>query len=155
MARFPVTERECGEIFQATKTARGTIRWTEKPNKVWISAKLPVECPLKGQLELVVNINQEEPTIFSISLLLNGVRIRGLDIGKSHENKCSDGRRWYAAVHKHTWLDHCPGGGHAYDPIDITGTQIAEIFEQFCRECNIDFRGRFIHLPTQAELPGL
>ena len=155
MARFPITERECNSIIALPKAIRANITWIEKANKAWVTSKLPVECEFKGRLEVIITVNVEEPSIFSITLLLNGAyRIRGLDVRGSHYNKCSDHQRWHCQTHKHPWTESCPGG-HAYTPTDITGTTIQEMFPQFCRECNVDFRGQFRPAPTQAELPGM
>lgn len=155
MARFPISENECNRIIALSKRIRANISWVQKANKSWVTCKVPVEGDFKGQLELIMTVNVEEPSMFSITLLLNGVhRIRGLDMRGSHSNKCSDQKEWHGETHKHTWTDTCPGG-HAYTPTEITGTTLQEVFMQFCNECNIDFRGRFGPAPVQPQFLGI
>lgn len=155
MPRFPITENECDDIIAQPKRVRANISWVHKPNKSWVTSKVSVEGDFKGQIQLITTVNVEEPLKFSFTLLLNGAhRIRGLDVSGSHLNKCSDQQYWYGQTHKHPWTDSCPGG-HAYTPTEITGTNLQEVFMQFCEECNIDFRGHFSPAPTQAQLPGI
>ncbi len=155
MARFPITESECEQILALPKQIRADITWSQKPNKSWGTSKVPVESDLKSKLEVILTANIEEPSKFSITLLINGIhRIRGLDISGSHINKCSDQKRWDETTHKHCWKDTCPGG-HAYTPIDITSVGLKEVFIQFCKECNIDFLGHFNPLPVQPQLTGI
>ncbi|MCD6391623.1 MAG: hypothetical protein J7L92_06520 [Dehalococcoidia bacterium] len=155
MAKFPVTDGECAKILAASKVITADVVWTRKHNKSWATSVLPVENDLKYKLEVILTASIEEPSKFSFTLLLNGnYRIRGLDINGSHYNKCSGQQRWVGQTHKHTWQDSCPGG-HAYTPIEIDGTGINETFVQFCRECNIDFRGNFKVLTGQSQLVGI
>ena len=155
MARFPITERERDSIIAVPKYIRDNVTWIQKPNKSWATSKMAIEGNFKGQLYLIATVNTEEPSKYSLTLLLNGVhRLTGLDVRGSHHNKCSDQQHWYQQLHKHTWSDNCPGG-HAYTPIDITGTTLQEVFTEFCKECNIDFRGRFNPVLTQAQIPGI
>ena len=153
MARFPVTERECNNILSLPKQITADIEWTKKANKSWASSKVPVESELKSKLDVILTVNIEEPSKFSITLLLNGMyRICGLDMKGSHYNKCSDKHRWDSGMHKHSWGDYCPGG-HAYTPTDINGVNLGKVFTQFCNECNIAFLGNFNPLPIQKQLP--
>jgi len=156
MARLPITEKRCVEIIDLPKYIREDVSWALKPNKSWSIAKVTVENNARLKLELILTINNEELSKFSFTLLLNGIhRIRGLDVGGSHTNKCSDNRRWNCETHKHSWNDACPGGGHAYSPADITGTKLGEIFTQFCDECNIQFEGEFNPAPIQKQMKGI
>ena len=146
MARFPITEIECEQILALPKQIKADILWTQKSKKSWGTSKIPVE---------ILTVNIEEPSKFSITLLLNGIhRIRGLDMNGSHINKCSDQKRWDGTTHKHCWKDICPGG-HAYMPTDITSVGLKEVFMQFCKECNIAFLGHFNPLPVQPQLMGI
>jgi len=155
MARFPITETECGQILSAPKTITADVSWTSKANKSWSACRLDVETDARLSLDIRITVNNDEPSKFSIVLLLNGLhRIRSLCYRGSHENKCTDKLRWNSQLHKHTWSDNCPGG-HAYTPSDITGTTLQEVFEQFCKECNIRFLGHFKPLPIQSSLTGV
>ncbi len=155
MAKFSITEKECSEILALRKRIKDDISWTQKPNKSWSTAKVTVENAVRMKLEIRITVNNEESSKFSVIFLLNGTyRIWGLDVGGSHNNKCTDNKRWDCQIHKHCWNDACPGG-HAYTPVDITGTTLREIFEQFCNECNIEFEGYFNPLPIQKQLKGV
>ncbi len=153
MARLPITESECNNILLLPKQITSDIVWTKKTNKSWASSKVSVESGLKSKLDVVLTVNVEEPSKFSITLLLSSMhRIRSLDMCGSHYNKCSDRQRWDSSMHKHCWNDYCPGG-HAYTPTDINGVGLRDVFTQFCNECNIKFLGHFNPLPIQIQLP--
>jgi hypothetical protein len=149
MAKPPITEKECNQILLIPKNINNNVTWTSKVNKSWSTCKLPVQNNANLSLDVYITVNNYELRKFSVVLLLNGIhRIRALCYSSSHINKCSDGKRWDCELHKHTWLDSCPGG-HAYTPIDITGSNLGEVFIQFCEECNIAFVGQFRPLVIQ------
>lgn len=151
MAKPPITEKECNQILSMPKRITSDISWTSKSNKSWSTCKLQVQNDANLNLDVYITVNNYELQRFSVVLLLNGVhRIRGLCHSSSHLNKCSNGKRWDCAMHKHSWSDSCPGG-HAYTPIDITGSTLGEVFVQFCNECNIDFIGNFRPLVIQRQ----
>lgn len=155
MARLPITEAECTRILSLPKRITDDIVWSKKTNKSWASSKVPVDSELKGKLEIIITVNMDEPSKFSITLLLNSThRICGLDMRGSHHNKCSDQSRWDGKMHKHSWRDDCPGG-HAYTPSDINVKDIGDVFKQFCRECNISFKGNVNPLPIQTRFTGV
>jgi hypothetical protein len=155
MARFPITETECNQIIAMPKTITSDISWTSKPNKSWSACRLDVQTNARLNLEIRITVNNDDPSKFSIVLLLNALyRIKGLCFRGSHENKCTDKLRWNSQLHKHIWSDSCPGG-HAYTPSDITGSTLQEVFNQFCNECNITFSGYFKPLPIQTSFTGV
>jgi hypothetical protein len=155
MAILPITESDCDRVLAAPKQITASIKWDQKSNKSWARSVLPVESDLKSKLEVILTVNIEEPSKFSFTLLMSGIyRIRSLDIKGSHHNKCSDQKRWDGQMHKHSWKDSCPDG-HAYTPTDITNTGLENSFIQFCKECNIDFRGNFNPLPGQPQFVGI
>lgn len=156
MPRFPLREVEADSLAGLPKVIRGDIVWSQKSHKSWSESRVDVEGDFKGQLQLIMTINAEIPSKFSMTLLLNGAYpIRHLDLGGSHTNKCSDGQSWHQSTHKHIWSDVCPPAAQAYTPQNITETSIEGVFNEFCEECNIDFQGRFTHYSVQPELPGI
>lgn len=156
MPRFPLREAEADSLVGLPKVIRDNIVWTQRPNKSWLESRVDVLGDFKGQLQLLTTVNAEIPSKFSITLLLNGDHaIRGLHLGSSHTNKCSDRRSWYYDTHKHVWSDVCPPHAHAYTPANITVTSLAEVFRQFCQECNIDFQGLFKDPIFKPEFPGI
>jgi len=85
MARLPITETECSRILSLPKGITDDIVWSKKANKSWASSKVPVDSELRGKLEIIITVNMDEPSKFSITLLLNSThRIRGLDMRGSH-----------------------------------------------------------------------
>lgn len=155
MAKLPITENECNLILSLAKHVSEDVVWVKKANKTWASSKVSVESNFKGKLDIILTVNMDELSKFSITLLCNSThRIRGLDMNGSHHNKCSDQSRWNSATHKHSWRDDCPGG-HAYTPSDITKIDIGDVFLQFCKECNVTFNGKFNSLPIQMKLTGV
>ncbi len=149
MDGLPITETEVEKILKTSKVVNQNVKWKTGANKSWFSCNLNVENDLNFKLTLILNINIELTSKFSFSLLLNHIyRIRGLDVNGSHENKCTDGKKFKFQTHKHSWSDKC-GTAHAYKPSDITGTTHEEVFQQFCKECNINFTGKFLPLPSE------
>ena len=157
MPRLALSEADCKRILEAPKVIHADVAWIQKANKTWVTSKMRVEMQeaIRASLELVITVNVEEPSKFSFALLLNNAhRISGLDVNGSHINKCTDGAKYTRQTHKHAWSDACPGG-YAYTPKDITGGSVNEVFEQFCKESNIVFEGKFRGLPLQPGLRGL
>lgn len=158
MPKFPITEAESEALISAQKQIISDVSWSQKSSKSWSTAKLPVEATkgsLQGQLELIITVNTELPSKFSMTLVLNGAHIiRRLDIGGSHSNSSSDRKRWHQQTHKHTWSDQ-HAISHAYTPQGITGSNLCDVFTQFCKECNIVFKGQFHDAAAQPQLPGV
>lgn len=151
MARLRLSEKEAKEILQKPKIAKGDVKWISKPNKSWVTSELDVESDIKGKLTLRLNVNIKEHSFYSYGLFLNSIfRICGLDVNGSHTNKCTDGKKFVLKTHKNIWSDKCGGGdAHAYVPGDIDTSTHEQAFRDFCRECNIDFQGKFSALPPQ------
>jgi len=154
MSIFNVTKSDCDKILSLPKTINRDVRWSLKPNEAWAITTLPVKCQWPGNLELRITVNTELPSKYSMSILLNQVRIKALDINGSHSNKCTDKKIWAGQTHKHDWSDVCPDG-HAYTPIDITGVTIETVLNEFCKECNIVFKGTYLPVPMNPRMTGV
>ena len=117
------------------------IQWSRR-NDVgpWMSFQVPVYSDggwplfIKGGYSSIVDKIQ-----FSLIHQVYG-RIYGLCIGGSHKN--SDGTR-VESPHKHRWTASDPSW--AYVPEDITATDPAEAWQQFCAEAGIVHKGRLEH----------
>lgn len=68
MARLPITETECSRILSLPKRITDDIMWSKKANKSWASSKVPVDSELRGRLEIIITVNMDEPSKFSITL---------------------------------------------------------------------------------------
>ena len=86
MARFPINEALCEAILAEPKVIREDIRWSTKSNKSWARTQVEVHGKFQGHLTLAGNVNLEHPSKYGFSLLLNGIRIRGLDVRGNHKN---------------------------------------------------------------------
>ena len=154
MAIFKVTQADCAKILSLPKEIDQGVRWSMKGNE-WAEATLLIKCELPGRLELRVTVNTNLPAKFSMTVLLNqAFRIKGLDVNGSHSNKCTDEQIWVGQTHKHDWTEACPDG-HAYTPNDITGDTIETVLKQFCKECNIVFKGTFSPVPIKPRMAGI
>ena len=152
MAQVPLANLEVNKILQAPKVVKEDIRWRTDPSQAWAKCELGVKNKLKANLKLYLNWNTEEQSLFSFSLVLNNAyRIAGIDFNGSHRNRHTDNNLWITKTHKHKWTEECRNSW-AYTPEDITGKKAEDVFQTFCRECNIDFQGRFFGLPPRQEL---
>ena len=154
MSVFNITKSACTQVLALQKTIGHDVVWTTKQNEAWAEARLPIKAQWPGSLELVITVNTALPSKYSMSIMLNQVRIKALDVNGSHSNKCTDKIIWAAQTHKHDWSDVCPDG-HAYTPTDITGSTIADVLNQFCKECNIVFSGTFTPVPMTPTMNGV
>jgi Pyruvate/2-oxoacid:ferredoxin oxidoreductase delta subunit len=152
MAKMLLTEQQADRIITARKSINTDVEWGYRVNEGYAKCQLTVSNPLGMNLNLKVygNVNMEEPTIFSFSLILsNAYRIRGLDTSGSHKNKHTDSNEWRGKTHKHKWSDRCREA-FAYTPEEtIPSDDITQGFKAFCKECNIDFAGEVRPLPPK------
>jgi len=152
MAQVPLTNFEVNKIIQAPKVVKEDVRWSIGMHQTWVKCELDVKNKLKANLKLYLNWNNEERSFFSFSLVLNNAyRIAGIDFNGSHKNRHTDNNLWLGKTHKHRWTEKCRGSW-AYTPEDITTKKAEDVFKAFCRECNIDFQGRFFEIPPKQEL---
>lgn len=145
-----ITETRVEDLLRQPMTASGRVRWRQK--RGWWEATIPVSHPDPGvRLRLIITVNDRIRSKASVSLLLDGgYRIRGLDLGGSHENKHTDRNVWYHQVHKHKWTDACRGAW-AYTPAEISNdVSLEQAFLLFCAECGIEFRGTW-HDPPPVQ----
>ena len=155
MAIFKITQVDCERILALPKEISQNVRWSIKGNNSWAEATLSVKCEWSGHIELRITVNTALPWKYSMNILLNqAYRVKGLDVNGSHSNKCTDGQIWLCQTHKHDWSEVCPDG-HAYTPTDITGDTIETVLNQFCQECNINFRGSFQPVPMKPRMKGV
>jgi len=150
MARTLLTEQQSDRIVAAQKGIKTNVEWAYHPKEGYAKCQLTVANILGVNLKVYGNVNMEEPTIFSFSLILNNTyRIRGLDVSGSHGNKHTDSNKWRGETHKHKWSDRCREA-FAYTPIEtILSDDIVQAFNAFCKECNIDFVGEVRSLPPK------
>lgn len=149
MARIPLTDAEVQKILQIPKVVNEDVVWHLTPNQSWAKCELNVENKLKTNLKLYLNWNCDEPSLFSFSLIQNNAyRIAGLDFNGSHKNQHTDDKVWKGETHKHRWTEKCRDSW-AYTPENITNKDIREVFKIFCKECNIEFKGKFSLLPSR------
>ncbi|OGN97595.1 MAG: hypothetical protein A2Z77_04325 [Chloroflexi bacterium RBG_13_51_36] len=150
MARILLTEQQAGRIISAQKNINTNVDWDYRANEGYAKCQLIVSNTLGVNLKVYGNVNMEEPTTFSFSLVLsNAYRIRGLDVSGSHRNKHTDDNEWRGETHKHKWSDRCRDA-FAYTPKEtVPSDDIAQAFEVFCKECNIGFAGQVRPLPPK------
>lgn len=150
MARTPLTAQTVDGIISASKSIQGDVMWAYRPIEGYTKCQIAVNNELGLNLKIYGNLNMEETSIFSFSLILNNAyRIRGLDVNGSHGNKHTDRNEWRSKTHKHKWSDHCREA-FAYTPEDIFNPKdIEQAFKTFCQECNIDFKGVVKTIPPK------
>jgi hypothetical protein len=150
MAKILLTEQQADHIITARKSINTDVEWGYRVNEGYAKCQLTVSNTLGMNLKVYANVNMEEQTIFSFSLILsNAYRIRGLDVSGSHKNKHTDSNEWRGETHKHKWSDRCRES-FAYTPKEIVPSgDIAQGFRIFCEECNIDFGGEVRPLPPK------
>lgn len=150
MAKILLTEQQADRIVTAQKSINTNVEWAYHLNEGYAKCQLTVANALGMNLKVYGNVNIEEPTIFSFSLILNNAyRIRGLDVSGSHKNKHTDSSEWRGATHKHRWSDRCREA-FAYTAKEaIPSDDIAQAFKTFCNECNIDFVGEVRSIPPR------
>lgn len=150
MARILLTEQEVERIIGANKRIHGDMEWQYRENEGYAKCQLSVANTLGVNLKMVANVNMEESSIYSFSLILsNAYRIRGLDVSGSHRNKHTNNSEWRGTTHKHRWSDRCRES-FAYTPKEsILPQNIEKAFRTFCQECNIDFEGTVRTLPPK------
>lgn len=149
MTRIPLNEAEVDRIMKATKSIIQDIQWEKNPNESWFKSEVEVKNKLKLNLKMHLNVNSKDYRLYSFTLILNNAfRITGIDVNGSHKNKHTDSNNWKGETHKHKWTDRCRDGW-AYTPNDIEENSIESAFISFCKECEIDYKGKFDTLPPR------
>jgi len=152
VAQVPLTSFEINKILQTPKVVKEDVRWSIDLSQAWAKCELDVKNKLKVNLKLYLNWNTEEQSLFSFSLVLNNAyRIAGIDFNGSHRNRHTDDNFWTGKTHKHKWTEKCRDSW-AYTPEEITSKRAEDVFKAFCRECNIDFQGKFLEIPPKQLL---
>jgi hypothetical protein len=152
-----ITKAEVDELMDEPKSIEQTIEWNRSNNNEFVfEFRVPVRQKMIPGAKLILkastNIALNKHTF---AIIYNGAaRIKALDIGKKHKNKCSQHPRIQVGIkHKHTWQDCCRDRW-AYVPDDITdGAPFEQVFQEFLAECNIKYEGSVPEVPTsQMEL---
>jgi hypothetical protein len=150
MARILLTEQEAERIVAASKSINTNVEWTYRPSEGYAKCQLAVRNVLGVNLKVYGNVNMEEPTIFSFSLIVNNAyRIRGLDVNGSHRNRHTDDNEWRGMTHKHRWSDRCREAFAYTPPEAIYPNDIGQAFRTFCDECSIKFEGEVEIVPPK------
>lgn len=139
-----VSEHTIAVLLARPAIVRGRLTWHARPPR--IRAHVAVDNEPGELLEIEMHVSSRRPWHYSIVLLWSRRPIKRLDVRGSHTNQCDgSGRRWTAQTHKHPYSDQYELG-QAYTPEDIPPTpnlrlapgEHREVFEAFCKECNID-----------------
>lgn len=148
------TEDQANQIIALPKTIRVPFpTWAiSKNHSRTLVVELPVEVDYPCSLTLRISFNLRTKCS-SFVLLADNMRIKALDLGKSHRNP--DGKLVPGLKHKHSWKDPPIKDRWAYVPDDITdGAPLEQTFREFLAECNIHFNGSFT-APTVIVQKGL
>jgi hypothetical protein len=153
-----ITKAEVDTIMQQSKYIDTQIKWEDTDHEYIYEFRVPIKLngpvifPVKLFLKGSTNIALDRHTF---SIICNGLaRIKSLDIGKEHKNRCPlHPRGRVGKKHKHTW-NNCCGDKWAYVPDDITDdAPLEQVFWEFLAECNITYNGMFPPPPSrQMEL---
>ena len=127
-------------------TVSGVHRWEVSRDKVWAKIEVPVMCslPKAPMLRICISISSDKRSF--VLLWSRTIRVRGLCIDGSHNNRHTNSERWVWRTHKHKWSDRCHDR-FAYTPTDITATDVQGQFVQFCAECGITGSATLPELP--------
>lgn len=132
------TEAIVNQAMNAPKVISEPIEWKTKNNGVFCFFKVALEGinrPLPYETLLHGNYNLELGT-YTFTIIMNGNRVKSLDIGKAHKE--------HGEKHKHSWTE-THKDRNVYVPDDITtGADMKIVFQEFLAECNIK---------TEVELP--
>lgn len=152
-----ISKMEADILMEEEKYIETAIKWIDDPNKEnFYEFRVPlkvknnpyVNLVLKGSTNTALNRH-------TFAIIYNrSARIKALDIGKIHPNKCPNHTLEVVGTkHKHTWQDCCKDGW-AYVPDDITDdAPLEQVFQEFLKECNIKYEGTLPRLPdSQLEL---
>lgn len=143
------TEASIEELLhEGNLTITKDIKWKPKNGLFHYEFVLPVENKFQGEtINLTIKGTKNSQTKdYSYCLLLNRLRIRGLDPFKRHTNRIPVKER-INGTHKHKWCDQI-NDTYAYKPIDITDvTNMRLTFHQFLAECNITLLGKYTDPP--------
>lgn len=147
-----ITQQELDAILaDTTKVIESDISWREDADHS-PAHEFRVDVRSEPGWPLVV-VGRYNPYAGKLSYILlhrSAGRIYGLDVGADHHNPSC---QRVGEKHKHRWTDDFRDKD-AYVPSDITALwdRPQEVWEQFCREANIDHQGRFDPPAIQEEL---
>ncbi|HWP29537.1 MAG TPA: hypothetical protein VNM50_08355 [Chloroflexota bacterium] len=154
MPAAPLNEAEVAAILAQPMRIAGTVQWTQKSHLAYLEAQLPAAHPrADARLSLRITVNARAREKYSVTLLLNGLRIRGLDVGGSHENRHTDRNCWHGQPHEHRWTDRCHDAWAC--AVDEPASLEAAV-RDFCGRAGITFAATWRDLPgRQLDLEDL
>lgn len=147
------TQQEFETILaDTTKRIEGDVDWREDADHS-PAREFRVEVRSDTGWPLVVagRFNPFAGTLSYVLIHRGAGRIYGLDLGADHHNPTC---QRVGEKHKHRWREAFRDK-EAYIPDDITAewSQPRDVWQQFCREANIEHRGQMRPPVVQEELP--
>jgi hypothetical protein len=146
-----ITQQEFEIILaDTTKRIEGDIHWREDADhSLAREFRVEVKSDSGWPLFLVGRYNPYAGTLSYVLIHRSAGRVYGLDLGADHHNPTC---QRVGEKHKHCWTEAFRDKV-AYVPQDITASwdQPHAVWEQFCREANINHQGRMHAI--QEELP--
>ncbi len=124
-----------------------------------LRARMEVANTMGEPMMLEMHISILNQCSYSIALMWDKRPIKRLAVRGRHTNTCDgSGQRWRWQTHKHRFSDHY-GLAQAYTPDDIPPTlgfevgkeEYRQVFEAFCRECNIRLEYEWSDPPLHGE----
>jgi hypothetical protein len=150
-------EANVERIFSEGLVFEDDVRWTPQPsNRNWLQFEGFLDSPSDTSLRLnmAVSILREER--YRIIVRRGEQILRRLCVRGSHRNPlASSGETWIGKTHKHRWTEQF-ADKLAYTPPDIATptferSEYERVFRAFCKESNIDFRGRWNDPPKATQ----
>jgi hypothetical protein len=133
------------------------VHWTILPsNPNWTQFGGFVDARRETAVRLIMTVSLLRPEKYTLLLLRGEQVLRRLDVRGSHRNPpATSGQEWKVQTHKHAWSDGY-ADKVAYTPPDVRTMTFARdeyevIFRAFCRECGVDFQGRWTDPPKPAQ----
>jgi len=148
-----ITQQEFDAILgDTTKRIEGDIDWREDPDHSPAREfRVEVKSDSGWPLFVVGRYNPCAGTLSYVLIHRGAGRIYALDLGADHHNPTCER---VGEKHKHAWTEEFRDK-KAYVPRDIKAPWNCPraVWEEFCREANINHQGRMHEPAIQEELP--
>jgi hypothetical protein len=135
-------------IADQTKVVEGDIRWSDdEDHSPAVEFRVDIDSATGHSVFIKGSYNALAQTLTYALISRASGRICALDLGKDHHNpNCN----FVGERHKHRWNEPVRDK-EAYVPADILApvNNPIEVWEQFCREANIQHRG-VMHPPPRV-----